>query len=147
MKPVLQTLTLLFVLIFLSACKTGGSALVRIDNDVRTSPPVATAPAPSPPPHAPAHGRRAQYKYHYYPSSEVYFNPGTGIYFYLSNSTWRSTASLSYNLKTALGEYVPLSIDSDRPYQYHDEHKRKYPPGQSKKHNKHEKQKHGPKWK
>ncbi len=35
-----------------------------------------------PPPWAPAHGYRAKHRYRYYPSAEIYFDLGRGIYFY-----------------------------------------------------------------
>ena len=32
-----------------------------------------------------------------------------------------------------LGDYVTIGMDSDKPYTYFEDHKRKYPPGQMKK--------------
>lgn len=85
-----------------------------------------------PPDHAPAHGYRAKHQYKYYPSSEVYFDPARALYFFLSGSQWKVSASLPDPLKLHLGGSVSIEMDSDKPYTHHAEHKKKYPPGQSK---------------
>lgn len=82
-----------------------------------------------PPPHAPAHGYRAKYRYHYYPSSEIYFDSGRGLYFYYSDKKWHASATLPLNLGSNLGGYVTIDMDSDKPYSEHAAHKSKYPPG------------------
>ncbi len=82
-----------------------------------------------PPPHAPAHGYRAKYNYRYYPSNEVYFDSGRGLYFYYSDKEWRASATLPLNLGSNLGGYVTIEMDSDKPYSDHASHKSKYPPG------------------
>lgn len=86
-----------------------------------------------PPAHAPAHGYRAHHRYQYFPSASVYHDAGRGLYFYLSGSNWQVSASLPIELRTRLGSSVSLELDTDKPYIYHDQHKRKYPPGQKKK--------------
>ena len=91
-----------------------------------------------PPPHAPAHGYRAknQYHYRYYPSRSVYYDTGRGLYFYIKGKNWEVGASLPSNLRVGLGDYVSMELDTDRPYIYHADHVKKYPPGQMKKMNK-----------
>ena len=69
-----------------------------------------------PPDHAPAHGYRAKHKYEYYPDSQVYFESSRGLYFYLSGSNWKMTASLPTDLKLKLGNHVTIEMDSDKPY-------------------------------
>jgi len=93
-------------------------------------------PAPSdpgPPPWAPAHGRRAKYCYHYYPASYLYLDTGRAIYFYYSGGDWRASVSLPVGISINRGEYVVLEMETDRPYQYHSDVVRHYPPGQAKK--------------
>ena len=87
----------------------------------------------APPPHAPAHGYRAKYKYYYYPSCSIYFDIERKLYFYLSGENWKMTAELPSTLKVGLGDHVTLELETDKPYTNHKEHKKKYPPGQSKK--------------
>jgi hypothetical protein len=96
-----------------------------------------------PPAHAPAHGYRAHHQYQYYPSASVYHDAGRGLYFYLSGSNWQVSASLPTELRARLGGSVPLELDTDRPYIYFDQHKRKYPPGQTKKAKTHKKEHKG----
>jgi hypothetical protein len=91
-----------------------------------------------PPPHAPAHGYRAKHQYRYYPCCNVYQEPSRGVYFYIKGDGWAVGASLPTNLQSNLGNYVNISMDTDKPYDYHDEHARdypqdKYPPGKGKK--------------
>ncbi len=88
-----------------------------------------------PPPHAPAHGYRAkqQYNYRYYPSRSVYYDAGRGLYFYLRGKNWEVGASLPNHLRMGLGDSVRIELDTDKPYIYHADHVKKYPPGQMKK--------------
>jgi len=86
-----------------------------------------------PPAHAPAHGYRAKHQYRYYPSRSVYYDTGRGIYFYLKGKNWEVGASLPTNLRVGLGDSVSIELDTDKPYIYHADHQKKYPPGQMKK--------------
>lgn len=86
-----------------------------------------------PPPWAPAHGHRAKYRYYYYPSSRVYHDRARGLYFYYKDSEWKVSVSLPVWLRIDVNESVTLEMDSDRPYKYHDEVEKRYPPGQLKK--------------
>ncbi len=82
-----------------------------------------------PPSWAPAHGRRgkeARYRYHYYPSSGVYFNVATGSYFYLNGGNWQMTMALPATVILDSNDYVSLELESDQPYRYYDEHRGKY---------------------
>jgi hypothetical protein len=85
-----------------------------------------------PPPHAPAHGYRAKYQYRYYPSCSVYYDYGRKIYFYIKGDHWEFGASLPSQLRIGLGDSVNIELDTDKPYVYHSEHVKKYPPGQLK---------------
>ena len=100
----------------------------------------------NPPAHAPAHGYHAKRKYQYYPSSEVYFDSGRGLYFYLSGSNWTMSATLPNSLKIRLGSHVSVEVESDKPYTKHASHKKQYPPGLAKAKNaKHHAHKNGKK--
>ena len=95
-----------------------------------------------PPAHAPAHGYRAKHQYRYYPSSSVYYDTGRRLYFYLKGDHWEVGASLPNHLRIGLGDSVHIELDTDKPYIYHAEHVKKYPPGKMKhKKNKHNKKK------
>ena len=90
-------------------------------------------PSPGPPPWAPAHGHRAKHKYYYYPATYIYFDVGRSLYFYLSGDQWRVSASLPVGIRINVAEYVVLEMDDDKPYKYHSEVAKRYPPGQQKK--------------
>ena len=85
-----------------------------------------------PPPHAPAHGYRAKYNYHYYPSAYVYFDVSRSCYFYLEGESWKMAASLPLSVRVRLGDHVSIEMDTDKPYTQFEVHKKKYPPGQLK---------------
>jgi len=89
-----------------------------------------------PPPHAPAHGYRAKHHYRYYPSCSVYYDSGRKLYFYLKGDNWEIGASLPGSIRVRLGEYVSMELDTDKPYTYHEDHVKRYPPGKMKKKNK-----------
>lgn len=95
--------------------------------------PVYETMGAGPPPWAPAHGYRAKHRYHYYPSSYVYFDIDRKLYFYISAGQWRVGASLPGGISIEAGESVLLEMDTDTPYQYHTDVVKHYPPGQAKK--------------
>ena len=86
-----------------------------------------------PPPWAPAHGYRAKHHYNYYPESHVYFDVGRGLYFYYDGGGWQASVSLPAGISISAGEYITLDMDTDRPYVYHSDVVKRYPPGQLKK--------------
>lgn len=100
---------------------------------------VQRGPSPSeprdekgPPPWVPAHGYRAKHSYRYYPEASVSYDTGRGVYFYYRNGSWQVGASLPYNLRVELGDYVSLEMDTEHPYEHHSKIEREYPPGQMK---------------
>jgi len=100
-----------------------------------------------PPAHAPAHGYRAKHHYRYYPACSVYYDSGRKLYFYLKGDHWEIGASLPGHIHESLGGYVSLELDTGKPYIYHSDHVKKYPPGEKKKkHKKHKKVKMKSKW-
>jgi surface antigen len=83
-----------------------------------------------PPPWAPAHGYRAKYTYSYYPAHQVYYDSHRNLYFYFSGKQWRTSSS--YSSRSKLGSAVFITMRTDRPYHYHSDVRRHYPPGKSK---------------
>ena len=86
-----------------------------------------------PPAHAKAHGYRAKHKYRYYPDCSVYHDAERGLYFYIKGGNWEVGASLPNNFQMGLGESVSLELNTDRPYTYHADHVKQYPPEKMKK--------------
>ncbi len=81
-----------------------------------------------PPPWAPAHGRRAKEKYHYYPAQQVYRNASTGAWVYYRNGEWTVGMSLPSVIRIGSeSRFVSLEMNSDRPDAYHQEVIRSYP--------------------
>lgn len=81
--------------------------------------------------HAPTHGSKARFQYRYYPRCKVYYDTARGVYFYLKGENWEVGLSLPSRLKSNLGEYVSLELDTDRPYLFNEEHDKKYSSKQS----------------
>ena len=134
-SPLKQLLIFFVILLTISACRTV---------PVRAPGVHVSAGHNSPPAHAPAHGRRAQYRYYYYPDVEVYFDLRRRSYFYLSNGHWKLSATLPDTLRLRLGTHVSLELETDTPYRYHRQHRKFYPPGYfKKKHKKHKKHNKG----
>jgi hypothetical protein len=117
-----------FIIFSLNACNVN-----RVGVHIDAGDPVVKN---GPPQHAPAHGYRAKHRYHYYPNAYVYFDLSRKIYFYLEGNIWRMSVSLPNSLSVNLGAHVAIEMDSDKPYDHFDSHKKKYPPGQMKKKNK-----------
>ncbi len=133
-KTLLNLIGFLFILSFAGCAATGGGAHVDWENKPKkvAHPKIKTKKA-GPPPHAPAHGYRAKYNYHYYPHSSVYFDTHRKVYFYLEGNTWRMSVSLPQAIYVELGEHVSIEMDIDKPYTHYKEHRHQYPPGQLKK--------------
>ena len=115
--------------LLLPGCSTHGGGVI-------VNSPGTVTPRDLPPEHAPAHGRRAQqrYHYHYFPDAQVYFDLDRKLYFYISANRWRVSVSLPDYLKIRLGDRrVTLELDIDKPYHEFHVHKKRYPPGQYKK--------------
>lgn len=75
-------------------------------------------PAPQesgPPPWAPAHGHRAQHRYHYYPESSIYFDVGRKVYFYYYVDPCISVVPWG-GIHIDLNKCVMLDMDADEPY-------------------------------
>jgi hypothetical protein len=124
-------LSLLFVAL---GCTKSKTVIVEKPPPKYSPPPAAKK---GPPPWAPAHGYRAKHKYYYYPSPHVYYDIGRKLYFYLEGDNWRFGVSLPTGIHIALSDHVTLEMDTDKPYEFHSDVIKKYPPGQMKKKKKH----------
>lgn len=88
---------------------------------------VAPAVFADPPPWAPAHGWRAKHSYVYYPSAEVYYAPGSRMWFWLGGDGWQAGVSLPGALQGYVqAGGVNISLDVDRPYLRNDDVVRRY---------------------
>jgi hypothetical protein len=65
--------------------------------------------------------------------SYVYSDIEQRLYFYYAVDQWRVSASLPAEIRINLGERVILDMDADKPYIFHSEVVKRYPPGQLKK--------------
>ncbi len=119
-------------LILNNGCQ-GVGVVVKEEPTYRSSPPPYPPEETGPPPWAPAHGFRAKYRYQYYPSSYIYFDLGRKLYFYYDGGNWRVSVSLPASIHIDVGDYVTLEMNTGKPYEYHSEVVKSYPPGQEKK--------------
>lgn len=77
---------------------------------------VSGQPQHGPPAHAPAHGYRKKYTYHYYPKNNVYYAPDRKLYFYSDGNGWKTNAKLPPSIRLNLGGSTSLELDTDLPY-------------------------------
>ena len=119
-----------------SGCAVPGGADISVGWENPAPPNQSPRPAVTgrtgPPAHAPAHGYRAKHAYRYYPDQRIYYDTQRSVYFYLEKDGWRISASLPSHI-TLSSNYVTVSMQTDKPYEYYDEHAKKYPPGKVKK--------------
>jgi len=124
---------ILFIIIGLGILLTlfGCSSSIVIKEEPTVYKPIPKEPGP--PPWAPAHGRRAKYRYHYYPESYVYFDIERRIYFYFYGDKWLASVSLPSGIYIDVNSYIVLEMDVAEPYHFHTEVVKRYPPGHLKK--------------
>jgi hypothetical protein len=113
------------------ALDIGLTAEIRLGKVLPPPPPeviVIDDSAPKgPPPWAPAHGFRRNRDYYYYPDSNVYFSPTDRKWFYLEGANWRVGASLPTTINLNLERTVSLTMETDRPFENHEQVARYYP--------------------
>lgn len=112
-----------------------GCSVIIGERPVYAPPPPEPGPPPEkgPPPWAPAHGYRAKHHYYYYPESYVYFDVGRGLYFYYYGRGWQVSFSLPAAIHIDAKNYVVLEMNTDKPFEFHSDVVKRYPPGQVKK--------------
>lgn len=103
----------------------GGTCCSVKAHRVKAGPPPRISAGP--PPWAPAHGHRRRFRYRYYPSVQVYFDIDRGLYFFLHMGRWYCSPSLPPGIKLER-DFVILEMETDRPYLFHHEVLRAYPP-------------------
>lgn len=110
------------------ATPTGGSISVDWEDpeSQSESPEPKVAKQNGPPPHAKAHGYRVKHSYQYYPDERTYYDARRNLYFYLEKDGWKIGASLPNRIILS-SHYVIVKLETDRPYDYNDEHVEKYP--------------------
>lgn len=128
MKTMIKKYSFLFMVLLLGITVSSCATYIYTDKKALDS-----EPSLGPPPWAPAHGYRAKFTYRYYPSSFIYFNIDKGIYFYLSDGVWVDSYSLPPTISITPDGYVILKMDIDKPYTFHKDVVKKYPPGLKKK--------------
>ena len=111
---------LLLLLVCGCASNRGGAGVERVSREPLNHPNISVAQSHQPSSHASAPGNRDQYRYHYYPASEVYYSTWRHLYFYTEGDVWVSDALLPYRLRKSLGKYVSVAIYADTPYEYHE---------------------------
>ena len=83
--------------------------------------------AKGPPPWAPAHGFRRNRGYYYYPGANVYYRPADRTWFYLEGRDWRFGVGLPTTVRVDFDRSVSLTMETDRPYEFHDKVRTYYP--------------------
>ncbi len=71
---------------------------------------------------------KRRYDYYFYPGSNVYFRPADRVWFYRDNGAWRIGDALPSRVNVDFERSVPLTIEDDRPYTYHQEIVARFPP-------------------
>ncbi|MDH5395453.1 MAG: hypothetical protein OEW97_04215 [Gammaproteobacteria bacterium] len=110
----------LFLVFLLTGCHPVGGS-IRVSSGYPYSEPM-------PPVHAPAHGRRHLYRYHYYPDADFYFDISRRMYFYLdSRGAWTASVTLPLHFHAGLNSgYIEIDMGEERPYLKHKYHREQY---------------------
>lgn len=99
------------------------SAEIRLGRVLPPPPPEVIVVGPvgpsGPPPWAPAHGFRRNRDYYYYPEAAVYFRPSDRVWFYLDGGNWRFGAELPSAIRVDFERSVALTMESDKPFEFH----------------------------
>jgi hypothetical protein len=90
-------------------------------------PTVKAKQGKGPPSHAPAHGYRRKFSYHYYPQAEIYHDVERGLWFYTDGKEWKAGAKVPIELGENLGGHVVIELESDSPQSEHPKTRETYP--------------------
>ncbi|MGD0230023.1 MAG: hypothetical protein ABSC19_06635 [Syntrophorhabdales bacterium] len=88
---------------------------------------------PSGPAWAPTQASRTRHQYRYYPESAVYMDTGRKLFFYHNGERWTATPLLPPTIQVDWKNYVVLEMGTDKPYRYHADVIKRYPPDRRKK--------------
>lgn len=72
------------------------------------------------------HPSHTGYDYYYYPSVDIYLDISGGYYWYRDHDHWTRVRRLPAHLHAHDHERVFLRLDTDRPYTYHQQHRKRY---------------------
>ena len=86
------------------------------------------APALTLPPQPQPQPVQAKHRYRYYPDSAIYMDVAKKTFFYRRGEKWVATTLLPPSVHVDWKYYVTLDLDTDKPYRYHAEIAKKYPP-------------------
>lgn len=89
--------------------------------------PVETAATP--PPWAPAHGYRQKTRQIYFPQQNFYYDLNRGVYIYMNGRNWATSVALPTvfrNVNLRFAPQVQMTLHTDRPYVYNQDHRVKY---------------------
>ena len=87
----------------------------------------STASRQGPPAHAPAHGYRRKFGYHYYPDQHVYYAPDRCTYFWLEGEAGKVGVELPNRIARNPGDHVSIVLVAQTPYKQHATVARKHP--------------------
>jgi hypothetical protein len=111
----------------------GVTAEIRLGKALPPPPPevvvVEEVGPPGPPPWAPGHVFRRNRTYYFYPECYVYYRPADRMWFYLEGTNWHAAATLPSHVTIDFGHSVSLTMETDRPYLYHQQVAARYPSG------------------
>ncbi len=80
----------------------------------------------------PAQPPSAKHQYRYYPDSAVYMDVARKTFFYRRGEKWTTTTLLPPSVRVDWKNYVLVELDTDKPYRYHADIAKKYPPAPGK---------------
>lgn len=72
---------------------------------------------------------RVKHHYRYYPENRIYYDTTRKIYFYQNNDIWLSAPLLPGHLHLNLDYYEIIDLDDPKPFIYHHDTIKRYPPG------------------
>lgn len=112
-----------FLPIVASAADVTIGAEIRLGRALPPPPPeivvVESVGPKGPPPWAPAHGFRRNREYYYYPDAMVYFRPADRTWYFRDGDNWRTSAELPASVRIDFGRSVPVTMETDRPFEHH----------------------------
>jgi len=136
MKTSLPLLVLIGAIMLPSAradIDIGVTAEIRLGKALPPPPPdvvlVEAVGPPGPPPWSPGRVFRRNRAYYFYPECNVYYRPADRTWFYLEGSNWRAGVTLPTYVSIDFGRSVSLTMETDRPYVYHQHVVSRYPSG------------------
>lgn len=130
-KPLLALLALSLIPTLNAGLDVSVVAEIRLGKVSPPPPPevvVIEEPAQQgPPPWAPAHGFRRNRAYYYYPGTNVYYRPADRMWIYLDGRDWHVGVSLPATLRVDFDRCVSLTMETSKPYEFHDSIRSRYP--------------------